>query len=112
MRKQRQAVLGALDQQVMLAIVRQHPDAYGISIRDEIQHRTSLAPSIGAIYAALERLEEQGFIISKIGAPSAERGGKRKLHFTISANGQSILEQSLSAIDAMRKGLRLKGASA
>jgi DNA-binding PadR family transcriptional regulator len=108
---QRHVMLGTLDQQVMLAIIRQQPGAYGVSVREEIERRTTLVPSFGAIYAALERLEQQGLVVSQAGEPTPERGGRSKLYFSITGSGRIALERSLSAIDAMRKGLKLKGAS-
>jgi DNA-binding PadR family transcriptional regulator len=98
--------LGPLDQQVMLAIMRLHPTAYGISIQDHIEGRTGRSYSIGAIYAALERLENRGFVVSKKGEPTSERGGRAKFYFTLTAPGQATLRESLRAIDSMRLGLK------
>src|SRR5262249_32340039 len=104
--------IGLLEQQVMLAILRLHPNAYGVSVQEQIAERTGRTHSFGAIYAALDRLEEKGFIKSRHGQPTAESGGRRKLHFTLTAPGQLALDQSLRAIDSLRQGLRLKGAPA
>lgn len=99
--------IGQLDQQVMLAILRQQPLAYGVSIQQEIHKRTSRDYSIGAIYAALDRLEEKGYVASKAGEPTAERGGRAKLYFNLTAPGQAALSQSLRALDRLRRGLRI-----
>ena len=99
------ANLGALEQQIMLAILRLHPDGYGVSIRDELERRTGRCPSFGSIYAALERLEAKGYVASRQGEPTAERGGRRKVYFTLTAPGQVALRNALDAIDALRNGL-------
>src|SRR4051812_24680541 len=97
--------LGPVEQQVLLAVMGLHPDGYGVSIREHIAKRTKQTPpSIGSIYAAVERLEEKGFVKSREGEATAERGGRRKLHFTITASGQRTLRVSLDAMSALQRG--------
>jgi DNA-binding PadR family transcriptional regulator len=102
--------ISALEQHVLLAIVAQHPDAYGVSIQDYIHQRARYEPSLGSVYAAVDRLEEKGFIKSRQGEASPHRGGRRKLHFTITAPGQSTLQASLQAISSLQHGLRWREA--
>jgi PadR family transcriptional regulator PadR len=102
--------IGALEQHVLMAIVALHPDAYGVAIQDHIRQRTGSKRSIGSIYAALDRLEEKGFIRSRHGEPTHERGGRRKLYFTVTATGQATLQESLRAISSMQRGLRWREA--
>jgi PadR family transcriptional regulator, regulatory protein PadR len=104
--------LTLIEQQMLLAIVRLNPNAYGVSIRDEIKLRTGKEYSFGSIYAVLERLEDGGLIKSREGKATAVRGGRKKLYFTISGAGASALQASLDAMDAMRFGLKQKGAFA
>jgi PadR family transcriptional regulator, regulatory protein PadR len=101
--------LTALEQHLMLAILGLQPQAYGISIQDRIKDRTGREPSTGSVYAALDRLEEKGFVVARQGEPTAARGGKRKLYFELTAPGQHTLMRSLQAIDSMKQGLRSKG---
>jgi PadR family transcriptional regulator, regulatory protein PadR len=103
--------LKLLDQQVLLAVMRLHPDAYGISIQDQLA-KAGREVSFGAIYSALDRLEQGRFVEARQGEPTAERGGRRKLYFTITALGQSALSQSLAVTAALRKGIRWKEAPA
>jgi PadR family transcriptional regulator PadR len=98
--------LTALEQQLMLAILGLHPDAYGVAIQARIRDRTGREPVIGSVYAGLDRLEQKGFLSSRHGEPTAARGGKRKLYFTITAPGQHALRQSLQAISELSSGLR------
>ena len=104
--------LSNLEQMTMLAILRLHPDAYGISIQDELRERTGRAPSIGSIYAALDRLERKGLVEGRRGEPTPERGGRAKLHFTLTAGGSATLEQSMRALDSLRSGLKIREAPA
>jgi PadR family transcriptional regulator len=104
--------LTLIEQQMLLAIMRLHPNAYGVSIRDEIKTRTNKEYSFGSIYAVLERLENGGLIESREGEATAVRGGRKKLYFTIAGAGEKALQASLNAMDAMRSGLKLGGAFA
>lgn len=104
--------LTLIEQQILLAILIQHPNAYGVSIRDEIKKRTERDYSFGSIYAVLERLGDRGLIASREGEVTAARGGRRKQYFTITAPGQLALQASLRAVDAMRDGVEVEGALA
>ena len=46
---------------------------------------------MGAVYAALDRLEHKGLVRSTLGAPTPERGGKRKRLFAVTADGVRLL---------------------
>jgi DNA-binding PadR family transcriptional regulator len=104
--------LTLIEQQTLLGIMRLHPNAYGVSIRDEIKLRTDKEYSFGSIYAILERLEDRGMIESRVGEATGSRGGRKKLYFTITGAGEKALQVSLNAMDAMRSGLKPKGAFA
>jgi DNA-binding PadR family transcriptional regulator len=98
--------LGSLEQIVLLALVRLGSDAYGMTVRMEIEKRTGRSLSIGAIYATLARLETKGYVSSQTGEPTAERGGRAKRHFRVEAEGLSALRASQRAIENMSAGLR------
>ena len=97
--------LGSLEQIVMLAVVRLGSDAYGMTVRREIEGRTGREISIGAVYATLERLEAKGYVSSYTGEPTAERGGSAKRHFEIEADGHRVLNASQEALRNMSEGL-------
>jgi len=104
--------LGALEQQVLLAVLRLHPIGYGLSIRQEIETQTGRSHSIGAIYTTLERLKSKGYLTSRDGEATAARGGRKKLYFTLTAQGKSTLKASLEIVRAMIRGTALEGALA
>jgi PadR family transcriptional regulator PadR len=95
--------LNSLEQQMMLAITKLMPNAYGVAIGDHIERVTGRSYSIGAIYNALDRLEGRGFLEARQGEATATRGGRRKLYFDLTATGQLALKQSLAMIDKLRK---------
>jgi len=96
--------LGEFEQVVLLAIMRLGPDAYGVTIKDEIEARTRRSVSLGAIYPTVDRLEEKGFVISRAGEPTAERGGRSKRHIKISPAGLRALRRSHKMLAALWDG--------
>jgi DNA-binding PadR family transcriptional regulator len=103
--------LSGIEQQVLLATWRLRPNAYGVAVRAELERRIGKAPSIGAVYAALDRLEERGYVRSRQGEATAVRGGRRKLYFEITGLGQQALSKSLREIAALSEGF-MEGAFA
>lgn len=99
------SALGELEQLVLLALIRLGEDAYGVTVRREIAVRARRDLSFGSIYSTLARLEEKGFVRSRIGEPTQERGGRRKKHYMISATGRRALRRSLAAIRTMARGV-------
>ncbi len=66
-------------------------DAYGVNITHQIVEQTDRAVRLNQVHASLIRLEEKGMVVSKMGEPTAERGGRRKRIYTITAFGQRTL---------------------
>jgi PadR family transcriptional regulator len=97
--------LGEFEILVLAALIRQGPDAYGVTIRKEIEERAARSVSIGALYSTLSRLEEKGYVASRVGEATRERGGRAKRHYVIKAQGQAQLEKSARALGSMLKGL-------
>ncbi|HUL74421.1 MAG TPA: helix-turn-helix transcriptional regulator [Vicinamibacterales bacterium] len=97
--------LGEFEQLVLLALARQGDQAYGVPIGAEIAQRTGRDVSLGAVYKTLERLELKGLVVSALGAPTAERGGRRKKYYRLNGHGQRALRQSLGALRRMTDGL-------
>jgi PadR family transcriptional regulator, regulatory protein PadR len=98
-------LLGSLEYIVLLALVRLGPDAYGMTVRREIEARVGRDLSIGAVYATLDRLENKGYVSSTVGEPTAARGGRGKRHFRVEAAGQRALKASDEAIRSLSAGL-------
>jgi DNA-binding PadR family transcriptional regulator len=96
------------EQIVMLAILRKHPNAYGVSICDELSSRAGIEPVLATIYNTLERLEKKGFVESRQGEATPERGGRAKMYFELTGLGHKALDASLHAIDRMRAGIVIK----
>jgi DNA-binding PadR family transcriptional regulator len=101
---------GELEQVVMLAIARLEEDAYGMSIRREIEDRGGRSLSIGAVYATLERLEDKGLVRSYEREPQEGRDGRPRRFFQLTKGGVSALEVAADLHARMWAGLRLRRA--
>ena len=89
------STIGDFEQRILFALIHLGADAYGVSIRDEIEGRTGRAVSAGALYTALDRLEKRGLVSSRLGDPTPERGGKRKRLYSVEPAGERALAQRL-----------------
>ena len=85
--------LGELEELILLMVALIGADAYGVSITEELEEQTGRVITISAVHAALHRLEEKGFVKSKMGGASMERGGRRKRLFQITAYGRQTLQE-------------------
>ncbi len=103
--------LGEFEQLLLFALLRLGDDAHGVGIRQEIEKRTGREVSAGAVYTAMDRLETRGFVSSRMGEPTAERGGRRKKHYRLEPAGAAALRKSYAALSEMAKGLGAKLAS-
>jgi DNA-binding PadR family transcriptional regulator len=96
---------GEFEQLVLLALLRLGDDAYGASVRREIEDRAGRSISIGAVYTTLHRLEQKGMVRSRIGEPTPERGGRRRRHFELRPLGARVVKQTHDAYVGMTTGL-------
>lgn len=101
--------LGEFEHIVLLALLRLGDAAYGASVRTEIETATGRSASIGAVHATLDRLEEKGFVSSRMGEPTAERGGKAKRYFHVEPLGVRAVKQARSVLERLHSGLSLPG---
>ena len=85
--------LGELEELILLIVTLHHPDAYAVVIGEELQKRSGREITLSAIHAVLHRLEEKGFVKSRMGGASAERGGRRKRLFQATSFGRHALEE-------------------
>ncbi len=85
--------LGELEELILLIVALLNKEAYGVSITEELKKQAGREISISATHAALHRLENKGFVRSKMGGASVERGGRRKRLFTITTYGRNALEE-------------------
>jgi PadR family transcriptional regulator, regulatory protein PadR len=98
--------LGEFELIVLLAVLQLGENAYGVPVRDEIQHRTGRDVARGAVYITLDRLSRKGYVRSWLAEATPERGGRPKRYFEVTARGSKALRDSLGALEEMKRGLR------
>ena len=100
--------LGEFEQVVLLAVIRLGDDAYGTTIRREIEARGARHVSIGAAYATLDRLIDKGYLKARDAAGDADRGGSAKRYFAITPRGIAALETARTLQARMWDGIELR----
>ncbi len=86
--------LGAFEEIALMAIGILGKEAYGVTIKDEIEKQTNRRPSVGALHSALYRLESKGYVTSFEAGATAERGGRRKRYYEMTTKGKEALEKA------------------
>jgi PadR family transcriptional regulator, regulatory protein PadR len=106
----RQQYLNTLELMIILALIHLGEDAYGVSIAQEIEHRTGRDVLLGSVYAALDRLEKKGVVSSSLGEATPERGGRAKMYFRVTAKGIREARQTQRALQKLWKRIpQLRG---
>lgn len=94
---------------VLLAVARLDDDAYGVTIREEIERHAARSVSVAAVYAALSRLEERRLLAHHLTDPTPERGGRRKKVFRLTGPGGDALRSTRAGLERMWDGVELPG---
>ncbi len=97
--------LGAFEEIVLLALVHLGDNAYGMTIRREIEDRSGRTVSIGAVYSTLDRLESKGLVSSAYSNGSEARRGRAKRYFKLEPEGAKSLSRSSEILANMWRGL-------
>jgi DNA-binding PadR family transcriptional regulator len=97
-------MIGEFEYLILSSAARLGTDAYGASIRSEIENATGCRCSIGALYTTLDRLEEKGFVRTWMGEPTRERGGRSKRLVQVTASGVKEASVFFRAISRISKG--------
>jgi len=97
--------LGNFEMLVLIAAFRLGEGAYGATIHRDIEEHTGRFISVGALYQTLRRLEIKGYISSRTGEATPERGGRAKRYYSLSSLGRAALRETASNFLSMLSGL-------
>lgn len=100
--------IGEFEELVLLTVAVLGDDAYGITIKQEIESRVSRDISIGALHSTITRLEEKGFLKSYLGGATQERGGRRKRYYQLTHAGKAALQEIKKLRDDLWKESKVK----
>src|SRR5579864_2859904 len=98
-------MLGEFEYLTLTAATRLGEDAYGAGIRQEIEDATGRRCSIGALYTTLDRLEAKGFIRTRMGDPTPQRGGRSKRMVRVTAKGTQAARDFYAAVTRVSHGV-------
>ena len=93
------------EQVLLLAIWQLNDNAYPVSIREKVIEITRKNVVYGTLYNSLELLLKKGYVTSKKGEPTSERGGKSKIFFTLTDEGISALQNSKQFYETLWLGI-------
>jgi PadR family transcriptional regulator, regulatory protein PadR len=96
-----QHTLGEFEELVLLMVAALHDEAYGVSILENLEDELKKKLNVSAIHVALKRMEDKGFVKSRFGGITEDRGGRRKKYYVITALGKRMLDQQ----NALRNGI-------
>jgi PadR family transcriptional regulator, regulatory protein PadR len=96
--------LGAFEQLILFSVLQLKDEAYGASLREDIEERTGRTVSIGAIYTTLGRLEERGLVRSRTEEPRGRTGRPRK-YYALTPDGARELREAYASIQAVAGGV-------
>lgn len=97
--------LGEFEQLVLLGVLHSGDDAYGVPVWRAIEERGGREASLPAVYKTLDRLESKGLVRSRVGEPTAERGGRAKRLYVVTSSGVRALRTAVGAVRRMSAGL-------
>lgn len=86
--------LGEFEELVLLAVCILDGDAYGITVKKEVEKHTRRATLLGAVHITLYRLQDKGLLNSELGGASEKRGNRRKRLFRVTKKGMGLLRAS------------------
>jgi PadR family transcriptional regulator PadR len=84
--------LGEFEELVLLMVAALHDEAYGVVILENLEEKTKKSFNISAIHVVLKRMEDKGFVKSRFGGITDNRGGRRKKFYVITALGKRMLD--------------------
>jgi PadR family transcriptional regulator PadR len=109
----RREFLGGFELLVLLALIRLGDEAYGVPIAEAIEESSGRDVALGSVYLTLDRLEAKGLVSSKLGEPTAERGGRAKTYFRVTAGGLREARQAQRTLTTLWNGVpQLHGGAA
>src|SRR5579859_4473644 len=98
-------MLGEFEYLILTSAARLGDAAYGAAIRQAIEDATQRRCSIGALYTTLDRLEAKGFIKTRMGDPTPQRGGRPKRIVRLTAQGARAARDFYAAVTRVSRGV-------
>ena len=95
--------LGEFEELVLLMVAALHGEAYGVAILESLEEKLEKKLNVSAVHVALKRMEDKGFVKSRFGGVTAERGGRRKKFYVVTALGKRVLDEQYELRNSIYK---------
>ncbi len=102
---QKGTYLRDLELMVLLVVMRLGDEAYGVPIARELKVQCRRDMSLASVYATLERLQEKGYVASRLADPTAERGGRAKRYFSVTGQGLKKVRETQRILFRLWQGV-------
>src|SRR5215469_17679249 len=86
-------ILGEFEELVLLMVAALHDEAYGVAILENLEDELHKKLNISAVHVTLKRMEDKGFVKSRFGGITQDRGGRRKKYYHVTALGKRMLDE-------------------
>lgn len=90
---------------ILVSILKLRANAYGVGIKNQIHELTGEDWNYGLLYCTLDQLTKKGLLIKKEGQPIPERGGRRKIFYSISPSGRRALAEAYELKKSLWQGI-------
>lgn len=98
-------LLSRAEEIILITILKLEDNAYGVSIREEIYRTTGDRWSFASIYDPLNKLARKRYVKKSAGEPTAERGGRSKTLYGVTAEGKAALREIRNVQDSVWSGV-------
>ncbi len=98
-----QQSLGEFEELVLLMVAALHDEAYGVAILENLEKESEKSMNISAVHVALKRMEDKGFVKSRFGGITEDRGGRRKKFYVVTALGKKMLDAQFELRNSIYK---------
>jgi len=95
--------VGVFELLLLMAVVARDREAYGVTIRRDLEAATGRDISSGAVYTTLDRLERRGFVTSRLGDPAEVRGNRPRRYYRLTASGKRVLSSQYGVLQQMAR---------
>lgn len=98
-------IIGEFEQLVLLTLLHLQPNAYALTLRNELSRLTNRSVSRGALYKTLDRLEQKALLAWDIEDKVPKRGGHPRRRFRVTPRGIETLHVSRKILLELWAGL-------
>ena len=97
--------LGEFEELVLLVVAGLNGEAYGVTVLENLEEHLGRKINVSAVHVALKRMEDKGYVKSRFGGITDERGGRRKRYYSMTALGKRVLDHQYSLRTSLYKAI-------